>query len=75
MDESEARRFSPTLKTTDTSYQQMHNFTKQAKTKGWTLKAIGERWGLKQRAMSDIAAKPKQRELDALNGLPDRSAA
>ena len=53
----------------------MHEFTKKAKAKGWTIKAVGERWGLKQRAMSDIAAKPKQRELDALKGLPDRSEA
>lgn len=50
----------------------MNAFTKQAKAKGWTNKAIGERWGLKPRQMSNIAGKPKQKDWDALNGLPDR---
>ena len=50
----------------------MNKFTEQAKAKGWTNKAIGERWGLKPRQMSNIAAEPKQIHLDALKGLPNQ---
>lgn len=53
----------------------MHKFTEQAKAKGWTNKAIGERWGLKPRQMSNIAKSPPQKYLDALNGLPNRKEA
>lgn len=52
----------------------MHEFTKQVKTKGWTNKAIAARWGITERQMTSIAAKPKQRDWDALAGLPDRAA-
>ncbi len=48
----------------------MNKFTKQAKEKGWSMKAIGERWCVSPRQMSNIAAKPKQRDWDALEGLP-----
>jgi hypothetical protein len=53
----------------------MHKFTEQAKLKGWTNKAIGERWGLESRQMSNIAKKPKQIHLDALKGLPNHKEA
>ena len=49
----------------------MHEFTKQLKAKGWKAKALAERWGVTPRQMTSIAAKPKRRDLDALNGLPN----
>jgi hypothetical protein len=49
----------------------IHEFTKQAKAKGWTNTAIAERWGLKSRQLSNIAANPSQKYQDALNGLPN----
>jgi hypothetical protein len=52
----------------------MHDFTRQAKAKGWTNKAIGHRWGgLTGRQMSNISANPKQKDWDALSGLPNLS--
>ena len=53
----------------------MNEFTKQAKAKGWPMKAIAERWGVSPRRMSQIAAEPKQKDWDALNGLPSRKEA
>ena len=52
----------------------MNKFTEQAKAKGWSMKAIGERWGVSQRQMSNIAKAPKQKDLDALDGLPNLKA-
>jgi len=49
----------------------MTDYAKAARAKGWTLKAIGERWGLKARQMSYIAANPKPIHWDALDGLPE----
>lgn len=48
----------------------MKPYTQAVKAKGYTLKAIGARWGLKDRQMAYISAKPKQRDWDALSGLP-----
>ena len=49
----------------------MNKFTETARAKGWTLKALAERWGVKRRAMSYISAKPRVRDWDGLEGLPD----
>jgi len=49
----------------------VNKFTEQAKAKGWSMKAIGDRWGVTQRQMSNIGASPKQVHWDALAGLPD----
>jgi len=49
----------------------MNNFTSKAKAKGWPMKAIAERWGVTPRRMSQMAAEPKQKDLDALEGLPN----
>lgn len=49
----------------------MNEFTAKAKAKGWAMKAIAERWGVSPRRMSQIAAEPKQKDWDALMGLPD----
>lgn len=49
---------------------EMNEFTEQAKVKGWSMKAIAERWGVTPRRMSQIAADPKQKDWDALTGLP-----
>ena len=38
--------------------------------KGWKLKDIGDRWGVTDRQMSRIANNPKQKDIDAVNGLP-----
>jgi DNA-binding Xre family transcriptional regulator len=41
-----------------------------AEKKGWLLQEIAERWGITIRQMSRVANSPKQRDLDAANGLP-----
>lgn len=53
----------------------MNDFTAQAKAKGWAMKAIAERWGVTPRRMSQIAANPKQKDWDALAGLPSKKEA
>lgn len=40
------------------------------KDKGYTLKELGCRWGLKERQMYNIQRNPSQRDIDAVNGLP-----
>lgn len=48
-------------------------FQRIANAKGWTLKEVGERWGqLSERQMSRIASAAKQRDIDAVNGLPKK---
>jgi len=46
------------------------SFTAQVSAKGYTLKELGELWGLKERQMYNIAASPKQMHLHAIAGLP-----
>jgi len=45
-------------------------FHKRAREKGWLLEEIAKRWGISVRQMSRVANSPKQRDLDAVNGLP-----
>ncbi|MNE09791.1 hypothetical protein D3C80_1024790 [compost metagenome] len=47
-------------------------FQRLANAKGWTLLEVGERWELSERQMSRIASAAKQRDLDAVNGLPKK---
>lgn len=49
----------------------MNEYTAAAKAKGWAMKDIAERWGVTPRRMSQIAADPKQKDWDALAGLPN----
>lgn len=43
------------------------------RSKGWTLKEVGQRWGgLSERQMSRISSTDDQRDLDSANGLPKR---
>lgn len=42
------------------------------RSKGWTLKSLGERWNLGERQMSRVVESDNQRDIDAFNGLPDR---
>lgn len=42
-----------------------------ARKKGWLLEDIAERWGISVRQMSRIANNPKQKDLDAVSGLPE----
>lgn len=49
----------------------MSEFTNWAKVRGWKMKEVAKRWGVTPRRMSQIAADPKQKDWDALNGLPD----
>lgn len=49
----------------------MKPFTKSIRDKGWTMKAVAARWGISPRWLSQIAANPSQRDLDAAAGLPD----
>lgn len=43
-----------------------------AESKGYTLKEIGKRWDLSVRQMTRVAQEPKQRDLDAVNGIPKK---
>lgn len=45
-------------------------FHKKAKEKGWDLQDIAKRWGISIRQISRVANNPKQKDLDAVNGLP-----
>jgi hypothetical protein len=47
-------------------------FHKLAKQKGWLLGEIAKRWGVGERQMSRLANKPKQKDLDAVSGLPEK---
>ena len=51
----------------------MSDFAKAAKAKGWSMKALAERWGIKPRQMSNISNDPKPWHWDALNGLPNKT--
>ena len=48
----------------------MNDFTTTIRAKGWLSKELAARWGITPRAMSRIAANPKQVHWDALKGLP-----
>jgi hypothetical protein len=50
----------------------MKAYTTQIKSKGWKMKEIAERWGVTPRRMSQISANPKQKDWDAMQGLPER---
>lgn len=45
-------------------------FREAAAAKGWRLNEIAQRWGILPRQMSRISTDPKQRDWDALAGLP-----
>ena len=47
-------------------------FQRIANAKGWKFQDIAERWGKSERQLSRIAKTSDQRDLDAVNGLPDR---
>jgi len=47
-----------------------HNFTKEAKSKGWLLKDLMERWEINRQKMSRIVKNPEIMHWDALKGLP-----
>jgi len=48
----------------------MTNLLANIQSKGWTAKALGERWGIGVRQMSRKIANPKQIDFDAVKGLP-----
>ncbi|WP_370059977.1 hypothetical protein [Neptunomonas phycophila] len=41
-----------------------------ANDRGWTFEEIAKRWGISERQMSRVAAAGKQRDIDAVTGLP-----
>ena len=49
----------------------MKSYTTAAKAKGWKLTELAQRWGITSRQMSNISSKPKKRDWDALEGVPD----
>lgn len=51
----------------------VHEYTRQANAKGWTLRALAKRWNVSVGKMSQVAARPDQRDWDSLAGLPDQS--
>ncbi|EGR0790979.1 hypothetical protein EWS92_21450 [Vibrio vulnificus] len=48
-------------------------FQRIANSKGWTLVEIAKRWGKSERQLSRIAKAAEQRDMDAVNGLPDKN--
>ena len=48
-------------------------FQRIANKKGWKFEDIAKRWGKSERQLSRIAKAGEQRDLDAVNGLPDKS--
>ncbi|WP_139686123.1 hypothetical protein [Vibrio tasmaniensis] len=44
-----------------------------ANAKGWKFEEIAKRWGKSERQLSRIAKAGEQRDLDAVNGLPDKN--
>lgn len=48
-------------------------FRQIANSKGWTLVEIAKRWGKSERQLSRIAKAAEQRDMDAVNGLPDKN--
>jgi transcriptional regulator len=52
---------------TVTQFQQIAN------SKGWTFEEIAKRWGKSERQLSRIAKAAEQRDMDAVNGLPDKN--
>jgi hypothetical protein len=50
----------------------MSDYAKAARAKGWTIKALAERWGLTPRRLNQIGKEPTQRDWDALAGVPNR---
>jgi DNA-binding Xre family transcriptional regulator len=44
-----------------------------ANSKGWTFEALAKRWEISPRQLTRIAAAGKLRDIDAVNGLPDKS--
>jgi len=47
-------------------------FQQIANRKGWTFEDIGKRWGVSERQMSRIANSGNQRDIDGVNGLPNK---
>ena len=45
-------------------------FLQIAKRKGWSLVAIGDRWGVSERQMTRISNSANTRDIDAVQGLP-----
>lgn len=43
-----------------------------ANAKGWKFEEIAKRWGKSERQLSRIAKAGEQRDLDAVNGLPNK---
>ena len=48
------------------------SFHKIAEEKGWLLQDIAKRWGVTPRQMSRVANSPKQKDIDAVTGLPKK---
>ena len=48
-------------------------FQRLANERGWTFKEISKRWGVSERQMSRIAEAGKQRDIDAVLGLPRKA--
>jgi len=46
-------------------------FKEEAKAKGWKMKDLAQRWEVGTRQMTNIAANPRRRDWDALDGLPE----
>lgn len=51
----------------------MTDFVKALNRKGWSAKNVAKRWGVLPRQISRVGKNPKQKDWDALEGLPDKS--
>ncbi|EKA5635954.1 hypothetical protein OKZ62_001858 [Vibrio navarrensis] len=48
-------------------------FQQIANSKGWTFEEVAKRWGKSERQLSRIAKAAAQRDMDAVNGLPEKA--
>jgi hypothetical protein len=47
-----------------------HKLTEAIKAKGWKSKDVAARWGILPHSLSIVARNPKQKDWDAVAGLP-----
>jgi transcriptional regulator len=55
--------------------KKMTDFVKALRLKGWSAQQVAKRWGVTPRRISQIGKNPRQKDWDALNGLPERKQA
>ncbi len=53
--------------------KEITKFQEIANSKGWKFEEIAKRWNKSERQLSRIAKAEEPRDIDAVNGLPDKT--